>query len=446
MNSLVKQKHLRLFSRYLSKRHNKWFAALEQSGVSATNFLISLLVLLFGGVTTLGEYGFWFALSSFSTMIAAGFAINQMVLHVANASIVKQRAVLLITLLVVIALQVIPATILWWLVKSQATTDSVLALSAPIIIYAVFFSIAELTRQFLYMRGRQRLSLVYAAVSTSLAISLFAGFVFFTKPTSILEGAFWCLAAIQFGYVFVAAFSARAWRFAAIPTKFEAIETSRFYWIHGRLAAGGMLVGWAQNKSINPMLVFTLDMVAAGFYQIARMCIMPISMITTGIARSAMADVRRAWGDGDERSLQTAISSQLKISVTVVFTYLLVVGAVFLLVKSYGLKEIPENLLLVFVSAAVVVILSNFRYWMSQYQVVQLRFAFLFRIGCVAAIISLLWMLLSGVFLKSAALVVLGSAVGELYMLVELRRRYIHNGHNDKTPRAYSRFKTLFKY
>jgi len=422
--SSSRRDRLRWLSRFFNKRHSKWFAATEQSGSSASNFLVSLMILGYSGVAKLGEYGFWFALCGFSTLMVAGFAVNQMVLHVADSSILKQRAVMTTTFVVVVLLQILPGTFLWWAVASRHPSDSVFALAVPVIVYTAMYNFAELVRQFLYMRRRQRLSLFYAAFSTMLAVLVFAFIVYVVKPPSIIEPAFWCLAAAQFGYVAMASLSGRAWKFGVISNLKLTLDTLKFYWTHGRVAASGMLVMWAQNKSVNPMLVLMIDTVAAGFYQIARMIVMPINMITLGIARSAMAEVRRAWGLGNKQALKGAIGTQLRTSMIVVFLYLLLVGIGFLVVKLFDVREIQENFLLVFLSAVIVVILSNYRYWLSQYLAVQLQFGFLLKIGCFAAIFSLLWMLVAGMFLESAALVVFGSAVGELYMLNILRKRY----------------------
>jgi len=59
---------------------------------------------------------------------------------------------------------------------------------------------------------------------------------------------------------------------------------------------------------------------------------------------------------------------------------------------------------------------------MSRRFAVQLQFSFLLKTGCVAAVLALLWMAASGMLVESAALVVLGSAVGELYLIAVLKR------------------------
>jgi len=80
-------------SRVLNKRHAKWFAAVEQSGLSANNFIYSAIVLHTFGVASLGEYGFWFVICQLMAMIVMGLTIRQMVLQAANTEFARQLAV-----------------------------------------------------------------------------------------------------------------------------------------------------------------------------------------------------------------------------------------------------------------------------------------------------------------------------------------------------------------
>jgi len=416
------RQQLRVVSSYLSKRHNRWFAAAEQGGLSACNFLFSLIVLKYSGIAVLGEYGFWFSLGQASSMIATGFAINQMVLHVAGSSVVRQREVMGITVGVVIFLQVLPGVLLWWVATVRYAEAFSVSLALSIICYTATFNLAELTRQFLYMRNRHRLSLLHATTSLSLSVITFGVIVVLIKPHSALAAAFWCLTLAQGGYVLSAVMASRAWRFASLPSRKQASETIGFYWTHGRFAAAGVTVTWAQNKSVTPVLALTMGNVAAGVYQIARMIITPINVITLGLARSALAQIRRAWGDGDEQSLNAAIREQLRSSMIVVFCYLAVAYAILIFMHSTEYVVLPDQLFLIFVATTLVVVLSNYRYWMSRRFAVQLQFSFLLKTGCVAAVLALLWMAASGMLVESAALVVLGSAVGELYLIEVLKR------------------------
>ncbi len=418
-----RHKRLRIFSRVLSKRHSKWYAALEQSGISASNFFISLMVLNFAGLATLGEYGFWFALSEFSTLFLAGYAINNMVLYAGHSTIERQRKAFVITLGVVAVLQIIPGVILWSIVVIRNESSSPLLLALPIVLYVALYNFSELTRQFLYMRGRQRLSVIYAAFSVVLSVLVFCFVLFVVKTDSILALAFWCLVWIQFGYIVFATIYSRAWRLVTGLTRKEISDCLAFYWQHGRLASAGMLVAWAQNKSINPVLVLTLDSIAAGYYQVAKMIFMPISMITVGFARSAMKQVRSAWGDGNEKLLRQSIMGHLRSSLLVVIIYLALAAIGMYLSAILDWRQIPRELMVIFIATAVVVVLSNYRYWLSLYFAVQLQFGFLLYMGCIAAILAMLWMLTAGLLFEVAFLVVIGSGIGECFLIAILHRR-----------------------
>lgn len=414
---------LRRFSRFFSKRHNKWYAALEQSGISAGNFFISLVVLNYSGLATLGEYGFWFALCEFSTLFLAGFAINNLVLYAGHSSIQRQRAGMITTVIVVFVLQLIPATILFFLVLARGSSGSAPLLACSIVLYVALYNFSELTRQYLYMRGRQRLSVFYAAFSVFFGLLGFCAVLFIHRPESILALVFGCLAFIQLGYIVLALIFSRAWCFVTKLSREEVLDCLRFYWDHGRLASAGMLIAWVQNKSINPVLVLTLGTVVAGYYQVAKMIFMPISMITVGFARSAMKQVRSAWGDGDETALRSAIMAQLKTSLMVVFGYLGIAALGMYLSAIMDWREIPPELMMVFIATAIVVVLSNYRYWLSLHFAVQLQFAYLLYMGSAAAALALVWMLFSGLVLKAAFLVVVGSGVGEIFLILVLHKK-----------------------
>ncbi len=414
---------LRLLSAWMSKRHNRWFASAEQGGLSACNFLVSLLVLNYSGIAVLGEYGFWFSLSQLSSLLAAGFAINQMVLHVADSSVRRQREALAVTASVILCLQLLPGLLLALGVFLRYNDSATGSLAFAVVVYTLTFSFSELARQFLYMRGRQRLSLFYAATAICVAMLIFVVVIFVLKPPDALASAFWCLAIAQGGYVLIAALVMRAWRFAKRPSRSMIAETVGFYWSHGRLAAAGMIVTWGQNKSVAPLLVIMMDNVTAGVFQIARMIFAPINMITTGLARSALSQVRRAWGDGDESALRVAVNDHLRSSMKVVVTFIVLASVSLYLIDAFGLKQVPPQFPYIFMATTAVVLLTNYRFWISCRFSVKLQYAFLLINGCIATSVALLWMLAGGLWVKSAPMVVLGSAIGEIYMLHVLHRR-----------------------
>lgn len=420
---VTRYRMLRSFSSILNKRHNRWFAAAEQSGISASNFFISLVVLNYSGLATLGEYGFWFALCEFATLFLAGYAINNMVLYVGHSTIEDQRKALVVTLGVVAVLLIIPGVILTLIVVSRSPPNSAAFLAFPLVLYVALYNISELTRQFLYMRGRQRFSVLYAAFSVFFSVLGFCVILIVFRPDAILALVFWCLAFIQFGYVSLALLFSRAYRFIPKFKYAEIQDCMKFYWDHGRMASAGMLVAWVQNKSINPVLVLTLGAVMAGYYQVAKMIFMPINMITVGFARSAMKPVRHAWGDGDEKLLRSAIMVQLRTSLIVVFSYLAIAAIAIFLIDAMGLRDIPKELIVIVLATAIVVVLSNYRYWLSLHFAVQLQFSYLFYVGCIAAALAFFWMLTAGAFFKVAFLVVLGSGIGECFLLVSLNQR-----------------------
>ena len=65
----------------LPRRNNKWYAAIEQSSLSANNFFYALVIVKFASIGDLGVYTFWFVVCQFMAMLTMGLATRQMVLE-----------------------------------------------------------------------------------------------------------------------------------------------------------------------------------------------------------------------------------------------------------------------------------------------------------------------------------------------------------------------------
>jgi len=311
---LSSQARLRIMSRLLSKRHGKWYAAVEQSGLSASNFIFSLLVLRSAGVASLGEYGFWFVMCQLMAMTALGLAIRQMVLQSADRTFVEQRARFVATCLVVLGLQLVQAAVLATLISLRPPAEGAVAFAISVTLYTALLNFSELVRQYLYMRNRHRLSVLYTAAALSLSVFGFA-FVSLTGLTAHPErDAFWFLAIGHGGYSLIVVLSLCAsagfWHFSRSGVERVVLDC----WRYGRPATAGMAVTWIQNQSVTPMLMLMMGPIAVGYYQIARMIITPVNMITQGLSKSALPHIRRAYGDGDEASLTASIAEHMRVS------------------------------------------------------------------------------------------------------------------------------------
>jgi|GEM_PF-1665865 len=414
---------LRVLSRVLHKRHGKWYAAVEQSGLSGSNFLFSLLIVRSDGVAALGEYGFWFVICQLLAMIALALAVRQMVLQAADRGVREQRFALTATLWIVLALQAVQTLAIVVFVLLRTPESHAIEFAVSLMVYTAILNLSVLFRQYFYMRGRQRLSMLYTTLGLTMGFAAFVAFVLFGDDGSLALFAFWFLALGHGLYLLLAAAHSSTLRLLRAGTNRPIGEVVREYWQPGLPSMGGMAVTWLQNQSVTPLLMLMMGPLAVGYYQLARMVITPVNMVTQGLAMSALPQIRRAWGNGDEAALQRSIAGHLRLSMRVVAGYLLALVPLWIGTSALGLFDSGQALLPMFCATVLVMILSNYRFWYSQPYVVRLEFGFLLRLGIGASALAVLGMLVAGYGLGSESLVILGSAVGEIYLIVVLRRR-----------------------
>ena len=414
------RRRLRTVSRLLRRRHGKWHAAVEQAGLSANNFLYSLLIVRLVGVDALGVYGFWFVMCQLLANLNVSMVINQMVLRVADGTVAEQRTVLAATFRLLLALQAVQTLALSALVALRPPEHGAIGFTLAVVAYTATLNLAEAARQYLYMRSRQRLSLIYTAFGLSIGAAGFALELFLDPVREPANAAFWFQALGQACYVAIALSAFHRPRQAWLDSREVVADVGRSYWRHGRFATAGAAVTWLQNQSVTPLLMFLFGATAVGYYHVARMIVTPVNMIATGLAKSALPQVRRAWGTGDPDALAAEASVHRSLNMRLVVGYVALAGAVLAVGSIAGLIELRPGVLWMFAATVFVMILSNYRFWTSQQFVVRMRFAYLLRLGIVASALTVAAMLVAGAVLRDAALVILASAIGEIFLIVVL--------------------------
>lgn len=415
---------LKWLAKTLPKRNNKWFAALEQSGLSACSFLYSLVIVKAAGVSELGTYTFWFVMCQFMAMLTLGLATKQMVLALSNKTSTDRLSGFLSTCNIVLVLQVLQVLLLALVVSIYPPTNNVMGLWLGLAFYCVSFNFAELFRQFHYINSRQRQSLYLSAVSLSVGVVGFLLFAWLGDGDALELSVFWFLGAGNLIYVALAYHFVKARNTIKLSSWSASWSLCMQYWKHGVPATGGMLVTWIQNQSITPLLMFMLGPLYVGYYSIARMIVMPVNVVTTGLAKSALPSISRMYGNGNQSALQSAIQSHYRTSMSIVYGYVFVVAVVsWLVVNVLELIDLNKALGSLFVATVLVMMLSNYRFWITQNFVVRMQFGILLRLGIVASCATVCMMLLGGLVFKSAILVVLAPAVGELILIATLRPR-----------------------
>jgi len=274
------------------------------------------------------------------------------------------------------------------------------------------------------MRSKQRLSVIYTAVSLLIAVSVFILFSYGgNNPREFWQHTFWFIALGHGLYVFIALSTTISPKALWQRSKGVTMEVFRSNWKYGRFATTGMAVTWLQNQSVTPMLMLMFGPLVVGYYQIARMIITPINMINVGLQKSALPQIRRIYGDGNGEALESAIDGHMRVSMKVVAIYVATLIVIGVFAMLFGVGSNWHVLAPMFISAIVVTALSNYRFWFSQRFVVRMKFVVLLKVGVVASTLAILTMLFTGYGLKNAYLVILGSAIGEIYMVIMLKRR-----------------------
>jgi len=277
---LVNTHQLRWLATKASKRHNKWFAALEQSGLSACNFLYSLLVVKFAGVVALGTYSFWFVVCQFMAMLAMGLATRQMVLQFSNETIVEQHRAIWATCRIVAILQLVLAVLIGAVLWFYPPANGSYKLWVALTLYSACVNFAELFRQFYYLRSRQRLSLWFSALSLTVGAAGFAAVALSGVVVAIELYAFWFLALGNLVYIVLAYSALRGNAQFGALSRLSVVELFRSYWKSGLPGTSGMLVTWLQNQSVTPLLMFMLGPLAVGYYSVERMIVTPVNMVS----------------------------------------------------------------------------------------------------------------------------------------------------------------------
>jgi len=411
----------RWVARRFARRNNKWFAALEQSGLSGCNFLYSLLIIQLAGVSDLGVYSFWFVVCQFMGMLTIGLSTRQMVLQFSDEPFAAQRRGFATTCRLVAGLQLAQAALIGGMVMIHPPTAGALVLWLALTAYSASLNYAELFRQYYYLRSRQRLSFWFSATSLTFSTAAFVLFMVVGSVEAPELSAFWFLALGNLGFVYSAHRALSRSGAVAAPRLAEVIALCRTYWKPGIPATGGMLVTWMQNQSATPLLMFMLGPLWVGYYSLARMIVMPVNMLTAGLSKSALPQIRRAFGDGDGDALERSIEGHRRTNLNLVYGYVVLVGLVWGVGRYFGRFKAGDALIPMFVATVLVLILSNLRFWKTQHFVVRMRFGLLLRLGIYASAVTVAMMLGGGLVLESAFWVVLAPALGEVLLILMLR-------------------------
>lgn len=410
-----------------SKR--RYFGVAEQVLLSASNMLASVVVVKKAGVSWFGIYSFIFVISTLVTAFFSTWLHRQMMLLISSKPCRYQYRIFYVSvflqslmLLVFLLLVGLPAFYLY--LQHELKYIAELYLACLFIVATCFF---ELFRQYLYVVDHQfyslRCTLVYV-------LTLLAGVVWLVLSSEISNVVAFMYLIISVA-MFVSLLLNKKCHDAIHATKwlgwrYVFLVFMRLY-RHSRFRVIGMLLTWAQNQSINPLLMWLGGPLIAGYYSIGRLLVMPMAVVNHGLTNSSAPEFRRIYETKSISNLYSAISKIRNLSFKIAGLYVLLL----VLAHAFGVfqRYIPEYqevkwYLLIW---AVMVIVMMYRQWVTQYFIVGLQFRFLMNVSVIAVLVSMSGLIGLSYFLENiyGALwfIVLGEAVSIFIMNKKLPKK-----------------------
>lgn len=412
-----------MVTRFLTIAGNKSvFAAAEQVLLSAANFLIAVFILKKLGVTLFGVYSLFAVIIMLSHGIIASVINGQMVLRIANArnrvqqSLFRQSVQLFLSIYLIAVLVLILGFLILGkmnVVPSYGALPFVASLSFGA------FSLFDLFRRYLFLLGQQRLSFGYTSIYV---VCLLLGLIYlWFEPGESTDGVA-SVFVVNIIALFVSiAFNKNCLRAIRQGRKHKTlvkVKILRAYFKQGRYGLLGTVVAWLQNQSITPILMYFAGATVVGYFNIARLIMMPIVVINVGLIASTTPQFRRCVKTDNIDKLWQSIRQFSLGNLVLCLCYF---SALFLFhVLGIMEKIVPEyhSTLPFLLVWSPVVALITYRSWVSQYFIVRMKFEFLLYTAITAVFITLTFMV-AGFLATQSYYVVAGSVIlGELYLVI----------------------------
>ena len=405
---------------FLVDSKRQYFTVAEQILSSATSLLASIVVARYAGLEWLGIYSFMLVFVSLANSVTFTLMLRQMTLEISTLSQNERCDMFFATIVMMlvffagiaavlsIALVLIPSGHWVFIYQSE-----IIACILIVILGSVF----DACKQYFYVTNNHHRSffytLVYSAtfvlmlifsialsnenelmncVLLSFVISFFVSFFFNSTIRQVLKKAKW-----------------HGWDYVS--------NTFRDFFQHSRYGMGGLLVSWAQSQSIVPFLMFLAGPLVVGYFSMARLLVMPISVVNQGLMKGITPSLRRTFKEHGLSELAQSISKlDLKnLLFSVFYLGALVTGHISGLFHSY----VPdyENVKWFLIMWVVTLLVTTHRFWLAQYFMVSMQFKYLLKIALLALCVSLTAMILLGYGTGNSHLAFLAVMLGELVVI-----------------------------
>lgn len=400
-------------------KNNQFLAVIDQVTLSLASFITAFVLIKVAGVESFGVYSFLMVLCVLVNGVFSSLLHGQMTLRISGSGRRIQDSTFRSTFEIYIVFYLFGALIVLLtigLLRGNSFIDKYFIEIILAILYTFFLSLFDLFRKFLYVLNRQDLSLACTLLFfTTLILSLGLVYLYADLNNAV-------------AYVFISLFMSN---FVAVIFNSKSIgaiihgrkvnlRTSRLlflrYFDQGKFGFLGMLVTWVQNQGITPFLMAVAGPVVVGYFSLARLITVPVTVINTGITSSALPKLRQLYKKNDIAEVSKKISQYMLLNFCLAVGYFTII----LLVHLSGLfdKFIPEynNIKVFLLLWSFVCVAIMYRAWITQFFVVAMEFKYLLKVGAIAATFSYLAMILGYTSLRTYYIVPLGVLGGEILL------------------------------
>ena len=399
----------------------------EQILMSGSNMLASLVVVSAAGVEQFGIYSFVFVLTTLANGVFSSLLHRQMMLDISAAENQERHNVFAATLaleLLFMAGGTLILLLVFWLLGQRLQMDTHLPLLIASVAYVCLNNIFDLFKQYLYTTDNQvyslRCTVIYIAFQfLGLAWIMFGAETDETNAAVYLLFALSLLASLAMNKLCREALKASRWLgWSYISDVFKR------YFKQGRFSLQGMTLTWLQNQSINPILMLISGPLVVGYFSLARLMVMPLSVVNQGLVNSSTPALRRVFQNkgADELTKNIASLNRKNLIFSAFYISILAVAHVTGLLERFvpSYEQVKWYLLLWIVMISVMI----YRFWLGQFFVVSMRFKFLLFVSVIALAVTMSGMLVFGVLLSIVPIALLFVIVGELVTIGMFKREH----------------------
>jgi len=288
-------------------------------------------------------------------------------------------------------------------------------------VFAFLLSLFDLFRKYAYVKARQDISLMSTVVYFVLLISgmllveleessaLWTIFIIFcVSKTVALSVNYLCIAAL---------FTARR---MSLSARMRLLAT---YWSQGQFSFLGMLTSWVQNQGITPFLMVVAGPLIVGYFNLARLLTVPVTVVNTGLINAALPRLRETFNKEGLEAVARNVSALTQVNMglsALYFTTLAVCHYTGLLDRIFPDYQNAVVFLLLW---SVVAMTLLYRSWLTQQYAVAMKFRFLLMVGIVSATITYVFIALLYFTTQNYYMVPVAVWLGETVLIIMLMRQ-----------------------